>query len=383
MERKVFKKLIGLQLGLFIALASFAQQGTITLNDGSVQTGIINVSEWENNPSIISFKKDDSSEPEEYTSEDVSMITVLKDLYKTSIVESDSDKRSVFLKQVIGGEKSLYFVRFSGNEIFFIERNSGFEKLVQENETYITQLEKYLSQCDKIESISGALAYNQTSLKNLFIEYFDCVESQDDFGSDQSLKNKRFILGFLAGFSSSSIEFSGRVPSLDYLIESDYPNSTSITGGIFAEWFFLNRDKNFSLYNELNYISFETQGTYETTLELHETEIAFSYIRLNTSIKYDIPFGNMGVFIHLGLSNAFVVSSTNTRFFENSLGATANLEALPNQNDYQFGYVAGLGVRFQRFLLEGRYDFGYEPANVAVDTNLKFYSVLLGYRLGD
>lgn len=184
------------------------------------------------------------------------------------------------------------------------------------------------------------------------------------------------------GASLTSINFqtSVRDPELQVLQNSDFTNSLNFSGGIFLD---IRESRNFgkwSINNELLYTSFDFQDSYTPSTSPFpiETELAYSYLKLNTMVRYRFLSQKVIVFMNAGISNGFALSETNSR----KGGGFGDDRAVKETRKYEQSLLAGIGALAKKFSIEFRIEKGNGMSNM---TNLSSASTrlyfLLGYKL--
>jgi Outer membrane protein beta-barrel domain len=113
-----------------------------------------------------------------------------------------------------------------------------------------------------------------------------------------------------------------------------------------------------------------------------ETTIALDYIDVPVLVKYAVTHGgSRSFFVFGGPSAAFKVRSRATATFGDT---TIDLDADEDIESFEFGVVAGGGVDFGKWSIDGRYSWGLSNLNKDDEDDVKLrsraFSVLAGIR---
>lgn len=416
------KQLLLSSLAALIGLSSFSQNyqpATLTTNDGNTLEGQVNYKNWKKNPATIQFRKNETSAVESYGVKDLKSFTVSGDRYISSIVDVDyrseigayittesniiTRRDTVFLQALVTGTKSLYQY-YDDIEHFYIAKNDTFELLRYKkyisvtsatgriylyNRDFAVQLEQYFDGCESFSSGVSKAKYQARALQNVFARYYKCAAKAPDFVQKKETEKSEF--GIIAGVSNTTFKISSSAP-LTVLSRTKFSSSLNFAGGAFFEIVFPRQRGKMSFNNELMYASYATQGldrvnTTPTRYEEQSFDFAYSYLKLNTMLRYKFLMNNnSAIFINGGISNGFVVTEKNRRvhyqkFNENYDRTTVSDDYLDSRV-YELGILAGIGFKKNRFSVEVRAERGNGPVR-AVNTAAEVfrYYGLVGYRL--
>lgn len=196
--------------------------------------------------------------------------------------------------------------------------------LILENKKYVGQLILYLNDCPEISSKLENTSYNKSSLIKVFQYYYECTSSAISF--QRKTQKLDFEFGVLAGASLTSLDFNsgGEFP---YLVNADYNSSINISAGLFFDIILPVTKGRWSINNELLFSSYKVEGSYTDYkhadyYSITDTEIGYSYLKLNTLIRYKHPVGNMFLFFNGGMSNGLALSETNYKLKESKFHST-------------------------------------------------------------
>ena len=416
------RKLLFLLLGITFFHISYSQEnylpGYIINSRNDTLHGYIDYRNWGENPTVIHFKEKADGKVNRYTTLDIKGFYVQDEMYISAIVEKETSPikinqlnqnpalnlktDTIFLQTLFDGAKSLYYYRTAnGKDNFYIKLDSVFELLIfkrylknqndkisiTENKKYIGQLSVYLSDCPNIRTKLKNTTYNLKSLEKLFQYYNEATESEVSF---QKKKEKIVTeFGMLAGLSRSSIEFGGY--DFPYLIGVDFGHSINPTYGLFFEIFPARNLRKLSISNELIYTSYNVKGYYEdikneSYYSKISTELAFSYLKINTTIRFKYPIGKFNVFVYAGMSNGNVIHEKNYKKTVSQFYSTVSIDegnALKPTSirKYEQGLLLGLGIKYNKLSLETWHEKGSGMSKIAaLSCVTSRYYVLLGYR---
>jgi len=304
------------------------------------------------------------------------------------------------LQAIIVGEKSLYFFKSKlGKDQYYIKKDSSYEFLVYKrylktiegktsyvkNNKFLGQLSDYLQDCPTIQSKIENTNYSQKSLGNLFLYYYNCKPSEISF--HRKAKKPTLEFGVLAGLSLTSLKFSST--GFSYLVNANYDKSANLSAGVFLDVILPRNQGKWSFYNELLYSSYEVTGRYndyehENRYLISTTTIGYSYLKLNTMIRFKYPIGNMHIYLNAGISNGFAISETNYLLKEKKfwdIETTEEDKAISDTRKYEQGYIVGLGSKFKKFAFEIRFENGNGMSkHSSLKSSALRYYFLLAYR---
>jgi hypothetical protein len=132
-----------------------------------------------------------------------------------------------------------------------------------------------------------------------------------------------------------------------------------------------------SSYNE-NYTS-------DNVYVKYASKFAYSYLKLNNMLRYTYPVKNgIFVFLNVGLSNGYVLSETNTLIKESKFytdPVTTEGPAINGTKKWEYGFLAGAGIKYQKFSFETRYEGASGMSDYPdLISNVNRLFFLFGYR---
>jgi hypothetical protein len=103
-------------------------------------------------------------------------------------------------------------------------------------------------------------------------------------------------------------------------------------------------------------------------------------------VRFKYPVGKVYLFANAGISNGIMLSGSDLQTDVRKLnGTTTVTESKPFDNGtekYEFGFLGGLGLRYQRYAFETRYERTQGMINyIAMSARLTKVAFLLSYRL--
>lgn len=393
--------------------------GYIIETNGDSLNGFIDYRGWGKNPVEITFKRTMTEEKRIMTPTNIKEFGVAGEIYEGGIVDAETStdrvsemledkelhfrKDTVFLQAIIKGEKSFYYYKdFNDKTQLYIKDNNKFqwltykkymtiingEKGTVEIKQFLGQLAEYLPGCPNLVSQIRSVVYSKESILKIFKTYYGCSGKKASF---EKVKEKTiFQLGIVGGIGSTKINFSSEDHNFDYLTTVSQARSSSPVGGIFFDMVFPRSQHHWSLRNELFYNSFKLKNSYSGFKTANEYssnsyELAFSYLKLNTFIRYRIPAGRTSFFLVGGMANGIKLSEKNTMHSENyyySITSEKDGKALSDTRSFQQSLTLGISVSYMRLYLEGRYESstGIVPFS-ALGSSPKTFYLLLGYQI--
>jgi len=397
------------------------REGYIITNLGDTLVGYVDYKDWEINPESVVFTLVLGPVGKTFYIDELQGFGVKKKIYRRNIVEIDKSplrrrdlnhleepefvSDTVFLQILVEGDKMLYYLGDeNGKKHFFIGSDGQIHTLIYDrylsdkkgeppvaiNSSYRDQLVAYLHDCSSIKDVVPLVEYNTEDLIDLFKYHSRCVESSIDY----SLKMNKAELewGLLLGGTYTQFDIRGDNYAFQDLVDEVYSQSTDITFGFNCNILFPMKGRSLlSFNNEFIYNTYYV-NSYSRSPETGDqygslyTEFGFSYINWNMILRYYYyPIGDFNVYTNIGYSFGYAVQVTNYERKESHFNTTRirEGEAIKDPNDYEFGYLVGLGADYGRFSLEMRFERrdGMIPY-FGVGAKTTRYYALLGYKLG-
>jgi hypothetical protein len=406
--------------------------GYVVSSQGDTILGSIDYRNWLHNPGAISFRPSAQGVDHTYKPLEIRAFGVAGDVYESAIVQVDVSPTSVgelsespepqlqtdtaFIRALITGEKSLYLYHTSNqrgkNEQLYIRKDGQWELLIykryirkqttansQQNEQeyvasnnrYIRQLAVYLQECPAIQKKMRGLRYGEASLERLFHAYYQCTTAAPAYEKKPDKQLLEF--GVFAGGVQTSIKFQladglNRSP----FARASFSNDFTFTGGLFLDIVRARNNRKWSVNNELIYTSYEVEGMYytqiptETSSAYTRITLEYSYVKLNTMARFKYPVGKVYLFANAGISNGIMLSGSDRQTDVRKLNGTTTMtesKAFDNGTEvYEMGFLGGLGLRYQRYAFETRYERTRGMINyIAMGARLSKVAFLLSYRL--
>lgn len=420
----------------FAGLANVAAQadyqpGYIVSAQGDTLRGSIDYRNWLRNPNAITFRSAGQGEGHTYKPLEIRALGVAGDVYESAIVQVDLspiivgelsetpepqlETDTTFIRVLVSGEKSLYVYHTTnqrGNtEQYYIRNNGKWELLIYKkyirkrtvasinevtkdfvatNNRYISQLAFYLRECPTIQKKMRSLRYRGANLERLFQAYYQCTTTTPAY--EQKPEKRPLEFGILAGAAQSSINFNvvGAFPATP-VARTEFPSSVSFTGGVFLDIVRLRNNRKWSFNNELVYSSFAFDGTYysqrtATSATYYRTKLEYSYIKLNTMIRFKYPIGKAYLFANAGVSGGAMLdgSDRQTQVTESpSIIKVSESKAFENGvESFDLGILGGLGFRYQRYAFETRFERTQGMINyIGMRAPITRVAFLLSFRL--
>ncbi|MEM8900300.1 MAG: hypothetical protein AAGC85_19450 [Bacteroidota bacterium] len=320
-------------------------------------------------------------------------------------IAENLERVSGFLRALVMGEKWLLYLKPQGRaENFYIKKDDQFELLLykkyfsykdgepvmRENRTFLGQITLYLNDCDKIKDELARISYSTKGLVSLFRTYNKCRPGALSYEEkEESITTETAVF---TGISSTRLNFIGsyfvNAGGLRYLRDIDFGTSYDPMIGVSLEIFMPRRRKTLSLQNELTFTTFDISFSEpRPTLDQVTYRFKYSYLKLNTAIRVNLPLKKLPLFLNGGISNGFAIGNTNELLIEDT--ATTSEDLIGKIREYEQGIFAGAGIKVRNWFMEIRHEsgngFGITSASSTdFDANLRVRSkrnfLIVGYR---
>jgi hypothetical protein len=393
--------------------------GYIVNKQGDTLRGYIQFMEWDNNPEKIQFKATPDATESEHSVLTISSFGVANEIYQTAIIQKEASRRSIdalsnspeytfvtdtaFIKVLISGSKSLYYLKHANEEPnLYIKQSNRIELLlfkkyttiinqltqVAERKDYITQLSDYLPDCASMSNHIESVRYKKSDLIAIFKEYFKCSNNSAAYvQTHEQIKSK---FGVLAGAQHTAAIFKSNSVTFDEIENTNFNIPFSFTGAAFADLILPRTLDKWSIYNELAYSAYKLNGSHVTDQQnpagatYYFYRLQFGYLKMYNMLKYGYPVKQAKINFKAGISNGYMFQpKENYKRKEQRYSTTivTQSKAIHSLKKYEVGVATSAGVQYKKILAELRYEFSNGAAHVSnVKTNVHRTSLLIGFR---
>jgi hypothetical protein len=411
---------------------SFSQKnlvpGTVVTTKGDTLSGIVDFRDWENNPTRIRFGTSPAEMKMYLPSELKSFWTDTTEIYISKRLSMDvspsrldelvnnSDQiivpdTTVFVKLLAGGNASLYFLHDkNGKDHYWIQKvsDSVYEmtvdrKLVVDERNSgrsVATLDKYklflpgiMSDCPSMEKEIASATFNRASFTRLINHYNECISpgTIQYFGKQSKTMVK---LGFVAGVSILKLNFIAdeKTP----IGKTDFERSWTYNVGVSMKVILPFLNGSWVVYNDLTYQPYHACDSVRIdliyvpgTYWMYNYNLKMGYLKLNTMLRYQYPRWKVKPFFSAGFSNSYAVLSNPNLTVDKHIVSidtiiTTHKTALDEIKRYEIGVIAAIGVCYQGFGAEIRYESanGMSPYSTITAIQNSF-TLMLNYTLGE
>ncbi|MBL7698178.1 MAG: PorT family protein [Chitinophagaceae bacterium] len=372
-----------------VHISANSQSFIVTAQNDTIR-GVVEPNFKNKNPTKIKFSGGTSTA--EYT----------PGMIKSFFVDEENfvSNDSVFLKVLVQGPKSLYYLKHTDlTEQFFILDGGVFKKLLYSEydrtddqgktvrvslKTYVDQLKVYLGDNPAIENKISKVELKYNKLIDLFDSYY--AGSKSKVSTRVVKQTSRVEIGVLAGVTSTIVKFANP----NYTIESSN-GSTDFTGGVSADIFLPGRFTRVSFANDLMYTSFDVTVSNRSNATdyyvVRSSRIEATYIKLYSMLRYRFPFEKSYFFLNGGMSNDYAVNIedafTQQTIRNGVVEGEMTGKVVPDTRKFEVGYVLGAGAGLGKVSLQFRFEKGNGVSKFEnFQTNSRRLFLLAGYRFG-
>jgi len=396
--------------------------GYIIKSEGETVRGFIDFQEWRINPKKIRFKTNESEKSTVMTAEtmkgfgidnkesyvlravDVN-IAPIKLTALTTSREPIFEKKTVFLRVLVDGKANLYFLYDAvGKEHYFIEKNdlpaeeliyTEYFKMVKGKriaapfDQYKGQLNKTLSNCDKLFPLLKDAEYKRIDLMSIFETYNTCDSASDPTSIKREKVKFQVESGVLVGLGANTLNFTGTI-TYD-LGDMDFGISPAYSFGGYLNLQGERSRGRYALRNELIYNSIGGSVHHENiqsedVYTISDIKLNLGYLQLNTLFRYTIPTEKIRPYINVGAGMGVVITKVNEIDRERKFYALPTNETNKALNEIKrqdFSAVAGLGIATARLSSELRFEFGKKIVPYIFSKgDTKTLMIVVSYKLG-
>jgi hypothetical protein len=276
---------------------------------------------------------------------------------------------TVLLRVVVRGTVSLYeFKDLKGRDHFFIGRDTIEELIykrfmksgqVLENKQYLEQVLRYFTGCAPVLNQLPYLGYEETGFRKVFIQADSCgLIKIDHVVMPERYRMEWHLSG---GITSTHLSFSDNPLFVGGFSAYNYREvGVRPMIGLTLMWYIHSSSRHLAILNEIGYRSFHLQGTFfYPPAQTSKGDIQKGLIKDCVLLRYFIFNRNpeRAFFLEGGLYyGRFIWEKSNKTVTLFQYVDSMPMETADNKMD--LGAALGLGYKWKRIALEGRFEFG-------------------------
>lgn len=409
--KKTFSVLLSFCIVFICAQIKF-EKGYIISNNDVKKEVLIKNQGWANNPDSFVYKTDEKSGENTGTPSTIKEFGIYNDV-KYVIYNGDFDyssdnigdlssnrepefkKASVFLKEIVTGNKNLY--SYQGQNViryFYSDSSSFIQPLIYKkyffngnnlqvaaNEEYIDQLKTIFSNDNAAQAIAPKTKYTSNDLKKIFSTYNSKFSGTTNEGNvSETKRNSKFNLVVRPG-----LNFYSPLEITKTFSNEGAPSKTGFRIGVEAEIVLpFNRGKwsvvvepTFSLYNNKTAVRTTNGNLYNINVE------NYSFISIPLSVRHYMFINDKSkIFINAGINLLTLKTSSAKDFSLDYDGYVFDRLKLSSSQAFKSA-VFGIGYNYNnKYIIEARYNTSMNLfEEKGAEANLKYASIILGYNI--
>ncbi|MBB6331517.1 hypothetical protein HNP24_002467 [Chryseobacterium sediminis] len=409
--KKTFSVLLSFCIVFICAQIKF-EKGYIINNNDVKKEVLIKNQGWANNPDSFVYKTDEKSQESTGTLSTIKEFGIYNDVkYVTyngdidyssdntgdlsSNKEPEFKKASVFLKEIVTGNKNLY--SYQGQNViryFYSDSNSPIQPLIYKkyffngnnlqiatNEEYSDQLMTIFSGDAKALALTSKTKYTSNDLKKIFNEYNSNISGTANVDTPSETKrNSKFNLAVRPG-----LNFYSPLEITKTFSNEGAPSKTGFRIGVEAEIVLpFNRNKwsvvlepTFNLYNNKTAVRTTNGNLYNINVD------NYSFISIPLSVRHYMFINDKSkIFINAGINVLTIKTSAAKDFSLDYDGYVFDRFKLSSSQAFKSA-VFGIGYNYNnKYIVEARYNTGMNMLEEkGPEANLKYVSLILGYNI--
>jgi hypothetical protein len=221
---------------------------------------------------------------------------------------------------------------------------------IADNDMYKQELFVLFAKCEKAKNLINwlSLPYKDAQIAEVIAAYNTCQDSPTLYKIKKEDMTAKF--GILAAVSASALKIQTTSAT------SESPMTLAGTGGVSLNLILPRTQKKWSIYNDLLYFSYTANtnnliiGQYSSTYYSNiKSYFNFSYLKLNTMVRYTFAQSKVQPYIGLGLSNGIALKAENTYLQSNFTSGTDATLITDNMIDKIRQYEQGVILDFGFF----------------------------------
>ncbi|UKB83043.1 PorT family protein [Chryseobacterium sp. MEBOG06] len=412
--KKTLSGLILFSIASFYAQVKFEKGYIIDQNNVKKEVLIKNKG-WVSNPDNFVFKTDENSAEDKGTPSTIKEFGIYNDskyvTYNGNIDYSSDDissfsntkepkfvKSSVFLKELVAGNKNLYTYKGHITRYFYSESDSTIQPLIYKkyffngnssqvatNEQYLDQLKTIFADNTNAQSLVNKTQYTASSLTKIFKTYNgENSDGSTAQNSDQSFtetkKKPKFNLSIRPG-----INFYAPLELKESYRNPGFPSKSNFRIGVEAELVLPFNKNKWSVILEPTYAQYTNKKTTIRTDDnlYNMTMDSYSFISIPVGIRYSMFLNEKSkIFVNVATNVLNVRTSSSASIDVDYDNAVFDKIALASTQSFR-GMSLGAGFNYHnKFSVEARFS---SSTNILYKdlphADLKSFSLILGYNI--
>jgi len=395
---------------LICAQVKFEKGYIISSNDVKKEVLIKNQG-WANNPNSFIYKADEKSAESTGTPPTIKEFGIFNDVkYVTyngnidyssdnigdlsSIKEPEFKKTSVFLKEIVTGNKNLY--SYQGQNVtryFYSDSNSIIQPLIYKkyffngnnlqvatNDEYVNQLMTIFSDDTTAQIIAPKTKYMSNDLKKIFSTYNSKISGvTNEENVSDTKRNSKFNLAIRPG-----LNFYSPLEITKTFSNNGLPSKTGFRIGVEAELVLPFNKNKWSIIAEPIFSFYNNKTTIRTNDNLYNINVDnYSFISIPLSVRHYMFINDKSkIFINAGINVLTLKTSSAKDFTMDYDGYVFDRLKLSSSQAFK-SVVFGIGYNYNnKYIIEVRYNTGFNLfEEKSAEAQLKYASIILGYNI--
>lgn len=322
----------------------------------------------------------------DYSSDNISDLSSSK--------EPELRKASVFLKEIVTGNKNLY--SYQGQNViryFYADSGAAIQPLIYKkylfegsssqiatNDDYINQLKTIFSDDSNAKTMVAKTKYTGSDLKKVFKAYNDKISgtSDEQFSSEEKRKSK-FNLNIRPG-----INFYSPVDIAGAYRNDGLPSKSGFRIGAEAELVLPFNKNKWSVVVEPTFSLYSNKATIRTSDNLYNINVDnYSFISIPVSIRHYMFISDKSkIFINAGINFLTLRTSSSKDYAVDYDGYVFDRLKLSSSQSFKSA-TFGIGYNYNnKYSIEARYNTSINMLEEKGPyADLKYTSLIIGYNI--
>ncbi|KAB1230513.1 porin family protein [Chryseobacterium viscerum] len=412
--KKTLSVLLSFCIALIFAQVKFEKGYIINSNDVKKEVLIKNQG-WVSTPDNFVYKTDENSAENTGTPNTIKEFGIYNEIkyisyngdidYSSDNLDDLSNSKApelkkglVFLKEVVKGNKSLYFYQKQNfGRYFYSDSDSSIQPLIYKkyyfngsssqvatNDDYINQLQTIFSDDSNAKALAAKTKYTTSDLKKLFSLYnskFSGATSSKEQSFSETKKKAKFNLSIRPGAN-----FYSPLKIAQTYGNEGFPSKTGLRIGVEAEIVLPFNKNKWSVVLEPTFSLYNNKVTIKTNDNLYNMHMEnYSFFSLPLSLRhYMFINDDSKIFINAGI-NVLSIKTSSSETIDLDYDGTVfdKLQLSPSQSFKSA--VFGVGFNYKnKYSIEVRYNTStnlLDEKRNAATADLKYVSLILGYNI--
>ena len=300
--------------------------------------------------------------------------------FEASVIEEEGTRQRRFLRKLVAGNSSLYYLPGQQWPIFKITKSTGesiqLEKKSHniasgetEDKRYVGKLIFFMQSCESLRPKINRTSFNADAIANLIVRYNECIGANNSLKLTSDKRKLSLALGPAIRYDNYQLDaFGVQVQNKQF---SD--SGTGIQGGAIAEMYY---NKRLSLQVGFLYASYSANKNEIFSFGTITTDYEISSLNIPVNFKYLLTKSNTAPLIYAGVKWGLILRDQ-TLIRKVTSNVPDPDQVLDTVVDRLYGYQFGLGLEHStgKIILQGLAGYTKLTNGINIDTRISSWAI--------